>query len=585
VELRPQETRTPARHTSGWVALALVGALVLVWVLGFVTPWVDRTSAFITFFAVVALLILLVDSLIVLVGPGLWRFARSLGVSIGRAVRDDEEVRALVARHPRFFSWITRRFSAETPSGLYLTVTVAASVYFLMNFLSIALSLALSTAITRYDPAVEALLRAFRTPGLTRMFWVATLLADARVIAFLTVAAVLLLAMWGKQSQAGLLALTMLGGGLVQTIVQLLARRVRPSAEFAVIRQPGSFSFPAGASFATMLLLSALLFVLWRTLPSLAVQLAVVWATLLVVLFVGVSQVYLGVNWMSDVIASWSLALSWLTITCGYYLVRVRYRGTREGRPALWNGTVRLAITAAMCAASLGAVVVGAQVDPLLAKAAAGPATRPWTVTTDSAGLPTPTAADMRQLPLFSEKLDGSRQEPISIVFVGTQAQLISAFQAAGWQLADNPSPVTLFRASVAAIANHPYPNAPVTPTFLDGAVQDVAFEKSAGIATVRTRHHVRFWRTHETLGGEPVWVATASFDSRLEIGSAIPLPTHHIEPDIDAEQAYIVQDMVRTGRVALVARVRVTQPLSGTNAQGDQWFTQGYASVLRSTP
>jgi len=135
-----------------------------------------------------------------------------------------------------------------------------------------------------------------------------------------------------------------------------------------------------------------------------------------------------------------------------------------------------------------------------------------------------------------------------------------------------------------AAVGNRSYPTAPVTPTFLDGAVQDIAFEKPDGAATVRRRHHARFWRTHVALAGVPVWVATASFDSHLEIGSTIPLPTHHIDPNIDAEQVYVVDDLVGTGQAALVARVRVTQPSTGTNAQGDPWFTQGYASVLEAT-
>jgi undecaprenyl-diphosphatase len=204
-------------------------------------------------------------------------------------------------------------------------------------------------------------------------------------------------------------------------------------------------------------------------------------------------------------------------------------------------------------------------------------------VTVGPGGQLAPTAGDLQQLPHFSEKLDGSRQEPIGIVFIGTRPQLTSAFQAAGWQIADSPSLNTFTKAVVAAAANRPYPTAPVTPTFLAGAVQDIAFEKPEGAATVRRRHHVRFWQTSSTVRGVPVWVATASFDSRLEIGTTIPLPTHHIDPDIDAEQAYVVADLVRTGEAAFVARVSVTQPSTGTNAQGDAWFTQGYASVLEA--
>ncbi len=565
------------------VVSALLAVLALIWALRVVTPWVDRTAAVITGVVVTVLLVVLLDRLILLVGPRVWRFVHSVGVSLGSALERDPQVRSLVRNHPRLFAWLGGRFSAEKPGGLYLSVTSAAAIYFFSGFVSIALSLASTSAITRFDPQVSALLRAFRTPGLTRVFWVATVASDPRVVALATVGTVLALAMWGKRSQAMLFVLTMLGGALVQTAAQLLVHRVRPPAAFALITVPTSFSFPSGPSLATMLFLGALLFVLWRSSRSLAVRLAALWVALFAIAFVGMSRVYLGTHWMSDVVASWSLALAWLSVASAYYLIRVRYHGLRETSPPLWTRNVRLAVTVVASAASLVAVVVGAQADPLLATAAAQPATKSWVVTTTSTGAPIPTTADMQQLPIFAEKLDGTHQEPIGIVFVGTQTQLTSAFQAAGWLVADKPSVATLFRASLAAIANRPYPNAPVTPTFLGGDVQDVAFEKSAGAATVRTRHHVRFWKTHETFGGVPVWVATASFDTRLEIGSAIPLPTHHIDPNIDAEQLYIVQDLVRTRAVALTERVRVTQPDAGTNAQGDQWFTQGYASVLTS--
>jgi hypothetical protein len=39
-----------------------------------------------------------------------------------------------------------------------------------------------------------------------------------------------------------------------------------------------------------------------------------------------------------------------------------------------------------------------------------------------------------QQLPHFTEGLTGVCQEPVSLVFVGTESQLDAAFQAAGWR-------------------------------------------------------------------------------------------------------------------------------------------------------
>lgn len=551
------------------------------WLLRVVSAWADRTAAFLTFVTIVAGVVLLADWLVASFGPGLWRFTRSVAMSIWLALRDNAEVRALVGRHPRLFGWLGRRFSVGRPSGLYLTVAAALALYFFSSFVSIAMSLALSRAITHYDPQILALLRAFRAPGLTRFFWFATLLADPRVISLLALLAAVLLVMWGRRAEAGLLAVTLLGGVAVQYLISLAFRRPRPPAIFALIRVPGSFSFPSTHAFASLLLAGVIVFVVWRARSRVRERLATLFVAGLLVLAVGLSRVYLGVHWPSDEIASWSLALAWLSVSCGVYLMLVRYRGLREQWPLLSTNRVHLVVTVVAALLAVAAIAVGAQFDPLLAKITAEMPTRPWAISVSATGTPMPHAADLRQLPLFSEKLDGSRQEPVSLVFIGTEAQLTAAFEQQGWVVADKPSLATLGRAVLASIRNQPYPTAPVTPTFLGKAVQDIAFEKPEGTATVRRRHHARFWKTHATVNGAPVWVATASFDSGLEIGSTIPLPTHHIEPNVDAEQAYIADDLQRTGRVVLLAHLRVTQPSTGTNAQGDAWFTQGLASVL----
>jgi membrane-associated phospholipid phosphatase len=573
------------RHLGGRsrVLIVLVAGIALVWMLRLATAWADRTAYAITLLGFVVGVVLLADWLIASYGPGLWRFTRSVTTSLWDAIRVNEEVLDLVGRHPRVFGWLGRRLSAEKPSGLYLTITAVMSLYFFWSFVSISSSLVLSRAITQYDTQILALFRAFRTPGLTRLFWAATVVADPRVIPLLALAAVLLLAAWGRRSEAALLVTTLFVGLLVQTPAKMSFGRARPPAVFALIKEPASFSFPSGHAFTSMLFFGILVFILWRALPGVRERLAVLLVAGVIVATVGLSRLYLGVHWPSDVLASWSLALALISAMCGGYLMLVRYRALPEQWPTWSSSRVRWAATWLIVLFSFVATVVGSQADPLLGVVAAGPPTREWPVTLRADGTPSPSARELKALPLFSEKLDGTHQEPIGIVFVGSEKQLIDAFEAAGWQVADKPSLTTLGRAAGAAISNRTYPTAPVTPTFLDGAVQDVAFEKPEGSATVRRRHHARFWKTRLTVRGVPVWVATASYDSGLEIGSTIPLPTHRIDPNIDVEQAYLVGDLVKTGQVALVGRVTVTQPSTGSNAQGDAWFTQGYASLLRA--
>ena len=77
-----------------------------------------------------------------------------------------------------------------------------------------------------------------------------------------------------------------------------------------------------------------------------------------------------------------------------------------------------------------------------------------------------------------------------------------------------------------------------------------------------------------------PVWVATASFDVGIELSSPLHLPTHRIDPHIDAERALIVSDLLRAGATEL-GMIVVVPPLRGTNAAGDPFTTDGRAVIL----
>lgn len=558
------------------VVAAVVMAAALVWLYGVFTAWTGHATVFFVGIGVAFAMLLLVDWVFDLFGPTLWRLVRSLAVSVWRAVGRDPEVTALLGRHPRMGAWLRRRLTTETWTGLPLTVIVLLAGWFLFGFVSIAEDLGTSEALFAYDPQLAALLRAFRTPVVTRVLWIATVSGDVRVMLALSTLVVVALVLWGRRVEALLFAVTLGVGAAMGSFIKVVAARPRPSAAFSLISEPGSNSFPSGHALASMLFFTLLAVILLRSARTARQRFAIVAAAVVGTLAVGVSRAYLGVHWPTDILASWSLAAAWLTATVGAFLIWERW-GTGEKRwPPLWTSRLRVGITVAGVTAAALAVVAGAQADPLLNRVVAQP----------SSAVHAFVSAEMtafeRALPRFAEKLDGTTQEPVGIVFVGSQAQLEGAFRRAGWTVADQPSITSLLHASAAAIANQPYPAAPMTPSFIDGRANDLGFEKPEGRPTVRRRHHARFWATDVMLDGRPVWVATASLDTGIEIGSAIPLPTHHIDPAIDLERAFVVHDLTTLGGgVAAGLTYRVTAPETGTNAQGDPFFTDGVADVL----
>ncbi len=112
-------------------------------------------------------------------------------------------------------------------------------------------------------------------------------------------------------------------GVLARLGLSMLVREPRPAEAFRVV-PVGGFSFPSGHTVTSALVAGALTFLLSQLFPSGWAKTAAValglWAAL-----VGLSRVYLGVHWLSDVLAGWLFAAAALT------LLRTGRPRTRDG--------------------------------------------------------------------------------------------------------------------------------------------------------------------------------------------------------------------------------------------------------------
>ena len=122
----------------------------------------------------------------------------------------------------------------------------------------------------------------------------------------------------------------------------------------------------------------------------------------------------------------------------------------------------------------------------------------------------------------------------------------------------------------------------------LFGRKQDLAFEQDVG-GSAKQRNHVRFWRTDvkDPNGGE-VWVGAATFDRGVGLSHTTGQITHHIAPDLDAERAALMADLVEARFVGRTYRLPGSGPtLVGRNGGGDRYFTDGevLVGVLEAPP
>src|SRR5579864_9364182 len=185
--------------------------------------------------------------------------------------------------------------------------------------------------------------------------------------------------------------------------------------------------------------------------------------------------------------------------------------------------------------------------------------------------------------PKITHTQSGTAGDPINLLFVGSQDQIMHSFQQAGWLL---PDPITLQtseKIATASLAHRGYPTAPVSHLYVFGRVQDLAFEKPTN--DVQNRGHIRLWKTGTLIGGQFVWVGQASYDHGIELSGTSHLPTHHIAPTVDLERNAVGADLVKTGLVKEEAYGAFTPPiLYARNGGGDYYESDGDVLVINYT-
>jgi undecaprenyl-diphosphatase len=158
-----------------------------------------------------------------------------------------------------------------------------------------------------------------------------TSLGGATVLVLLTLAAVGYLLMRRKWSTAVFVALSVVGGTLISTALKALFARPRPDLVPHAVHVT-SASFPSGHAMLTMVTFLTLGAVLAEVQPNRRFKVYILsWAVLLSLL-VGLSRVYLGVHWPTDVIAGWCVGCAW-ALLCGVVEQRMQSRGVIEPPP------------------------------------------------------------------------------------------------------------------------------------------------------------------------------------------------------------------------------------------------------------
>jgi undecaprenyl-diphosphatase len=168
----------------------------------------------------------------------------------------------------------------------------------------------------------------------------ATWLGSTVGVGTLTVLVVMALA-WGSSSGREVAArvahstawvgTALLGSVTLTVVLKALVARHRPPTWMVSGPVDTGYAFPSGHTLNTTVLAGAAAWLAIRQVRSSGLRAGIVAAAAGLSVAVGVSRVYLGYHWLTDVIAGWIVAFGWLGVL---FAGRAAWRRYITGRPA-----------------------------------------------------------------------------------------------------------------------------------------------------------------------------------------------------------------------------------------------------------
>lgn len=185
--------------------------------------------------------------------------------------------------------------------------------------------------LTGLDLRILSFIHAHNGPLLTQLAFTLTFIGSPLALVPIILAATALL--WARRLRrdATLLILGIGGSGVLDLALKLHFKRVRPDVPWALVSEH-SFSFPSGHSVGAVVLYGMLTYLLWSHLRALWEQTLVILSALLLVAGIGLSRVYLGVHFPTDIAAGYAVGLIWLAplIAGSEYIRRTASRAPRN---------------------------------------------------------------------------------------------------------------------------------------------------------------------------------------------------------------------------------------------------------------
>jgi len=519
----------------GWALQWILPGYIFSQSLALAHAWLSRVGLLLVALVALYALLYLLRWIVIRYGASSLRLAGSVFRSVAEAIRNNPDVAAWSARHPRLIRFLKQRTDTTRIRGLPITLIGLSMGYVLLLFGGLVEDLLVKEAVVAADARVDSLIASFRTPFLNHLFYGITTLGNPPVV---VAGLVLCACMLWRLRRARFILPMLVSAGLADGLTVLgkfAFHRARP--EQGLI-EPSGYSFPSGHATISVAFYGFLFFILIHFVRGWRNRVNLVFAAVLLVLAIGFSRLYLGVHYLSDVLAGYLVGS--LGLLLGIALAYTGWSGLHLHIHRIRNTEALATVVTVFVGLVWSGVILQMNLHPPFPGASAAPVA----------------AATRYQEPgqlfvgaesEYALSVAGVRKSPINLVFQASPSVLESCLKAAGWYPADPTHWRTVIRAYRDALLRHGNPGAPLSPWFWRDIPQSQQWSRPDSKDQVFDRHFLRIWQTpYTTRTGLTVFAASTGHE-RLPAWHLVPQP----DSAFDAARAQLIGQLRAAGGVA----------------------------------
>lgn len=162
--------------------------------------------------------------------------------------------------------------------------------------------------------AYQFFIEKLRNDKLTTFMKLATKLSNPEIMIVIAIISIIICIKFIKNKKLSLgIILNLAGITIINQILKFIFRRERPIG-YRLIEMSG-YSFPSGHAMVSLAFYGLLIYITKRLVKNKYLKILLIILNIAIIILIGVSRIYLGVHYLSDVLTGYSISIIYLLIT------------------------------------------------------------------------------------------------------------------------------------------------------------------------------------------------------------------------------------------------------------------------------